>query len=283
MPGPRLAVRWPRETPRSASSAAGPAPGWPWRRTRSGAPGAGTTPTCSPSGFGSPRRQWPPRWSTRSCTRRSIRPKPRWSSRSASSTLHPRGAEPVVSSEQVRGRAAAPLPRSNRPTLDQERSLWRHGHRWVAGMDEVGRGAWAGPVTVGVAVLPPGVTRATMPRWLRDSKLLHEVRREAIFDAVAAWCACWAVGHASAAECDRWGMTAALRLAAYRALAGLPLVPDALVVDGPRDLLKEPPVQLELSAQGAEPERPDVPEVVTPATVVPVVDGDARCASVSAA
>ncbi len=189
----------------------------------------------------------------------------------------------MVSSEQVRGRAAAPLPRSNRPTLDQERSLWRHGHRWVAGMDEVGRGAWAGPVTVGVAVLPPGVTRATMPRWLRDSKLLHEVRREAIFDAVAAWCACWAVGHASAAECDRWGMTAALRLAAYRALAGLPLVPDALVVDGPRDLLKEPPVQLELSAQGAEPERPDVPEVVTPATVVPVVDGDARCASVSAA
>jgi ribonuclease HII len=167
--------------------------------------------------------------------------------------------------------------------LDHERTLWRKGHHWVGGMDEVGRGAWAGPVTVGVAVLPPGVTRRTMPLWLRDSKLLHEVRREAIFDDVAAWCACWAIGHASAAECDRWGMTAALRLAAYRALAGLPLVPDALVVDGPRDLLKEPPVQLELRAQGSPTDGLALPEVVTPATVLPVVDGDARCASVSAA
>ncbi len=174
-------------------------------------------------------------------------------------------------------------PPSVRPTLDAERALWKSGHQWVGGMDEVGRGAWAGPLSVGVTVLPHGITRRNMPRWLRDSKLLHEVRREAIFDDVAAWCACWAVGHASPAECDRWGMTAALRLAAYRALAGLAVVPDALVVDGPYDLLREPPVQLELGAQGEDLARPDLPDVSPPAKVVPVVDGDARCAAVSAA
>ena len=173
---------------------------------------------------------------------------------------------------------------SARPTLDQERLLWKDGHEWVGGLDEVGRGAWAGPVSVGVAVLPTGVTRRTMPLWLRDSKLLHEVRREAIFDDVAAWCACWAVGHASAAECDAWGMTAALRLAAFRALANLRVVPGALVVDGPYDLLRQPPTQLTLLAEdGPPPAGPEFPDVVPPGKVVPVVDGDARCAAVSAA
>jgi ribonuclease HII len=173
---------------------------------------------------------------------------------------------------------------SARPTLDKERSLWKQGHQWVGGMDEVGRGAWAGPLTVGVTLLPNGITRRNMPLWLRDSKLLHEVRREAIFDDVAAWCAHWAVGHASAAECDRFGMTAALRLAGYRALSALPIPPDALVVDGPYDILREPPVQLQLLEEGASVrERPVMPEITTPTTVVPVVDADALCAAVSAA
>jgi len=175
-------------------------------------------------------------------------------------------------------------PLSARPTLDQERLLWKDGHQWVGGLDEVGRGAWAGPVSVGVAVLPTRATRRTMPLWLRDSKLLHEVRREAIFDDVAAWCAYWAVGHASAAECDAWGMTTALRLAAFRALASLPVVPGALVIDGPYDLLRQPPTQLQLLTEdGPVPAGPEFPDVAPPGTVVPVVDGDARCAAVSAA
>lgn len=174
-------------------------------------------------------------------------------------------------------------PLSSRPTLDQERLLWKSGHQWVGGLDEVGRGAWAGPVSVGVALLPNGVTRRNMPLWLRDSKLLHEVRREAIFEDVAAWCAHWAVGHASAAECDSWGMTAALRLAAYRALAELPVAPDALVIDGPYDLLRQPPVQLGLLDGPSGPGGPVLPAVATPGTVVPVIDADARCAAVSAA
>jgi ribonuclease HII len=180
--------------------------------------------------------------------------------------------------------SARPRPFSSRPTLDRERLLWKDGHEWVGGLDEVGRGAWAGPLTVGVTVLPNGITRRNMPLWLRDSKLLHEVRREAIFDDVAAWCAYWAIGHASAAECDQWGMTAALRLASFRALAALPIVPDALVIDGPINLLREPPVQLQLLSEGeGAPKAPEIPDVVTPGTVVPVVDGDARCAAVSAA
>ncbi|MGH9109673.1 MAG: ribonuclease HII [Acidimicrobiales bacterium] len=161
-----------------------------------------------------------------------------------------------------------------RPTLAVERRLWREGHRWVAGLDEVGRGAWAGPVSVGVAVVHAGCRTRSLPFWLRDSKLLAEERREVVFYEVAAWCADAGVGHASAAECDRWGMAGALRLAACRALACLELPPDAVVVDGPYDLLR--------AAALPAPDLP-VPPVAIPATVVPVVGGDARCAAVAAA
>ena len=107
------------------------------------------------------------------------------------------------------------------PDLKEERRLRAEGYESVAGLDEVGRGAWAGPLTVGVAVVRPRVQRRSMPAWLRDSKMLSEARREEIFDTVGAWCQAWSVGHASPAECDDWGMTEALRVAARRALAGL--------------------------------------------------------------
>jgi len=127
-----------------------------------------------------------------------------------------------------------------RPGLSHERGLWGTGHRMVAGIDEVGRGAWAGPLSVGVAVLCESPAR--IPRGLRDSKQLTEEVREAIFDKVAAWCAGWAVGHAGPEECDRLGMTAALRLATRRALAQLSpdLVPDAVVLDGTFDFVSPP-------------------------------------------
>ena len=150
------------------------------------------------------------------------------------------------------------------PDLKEERRLRAKGYECVAGLDEVGRGAWAGPVTVGVAVVRPRVTRRSMPPWLRDSKMLSEARREEIFDAVGTWCQAWTVGHASAAECDQWGMTEALRVAARRALAGLGQPPEALLVDGPIDLLRHP-------------DDPFAGEVR------PIVDGDAKCASVAAA
>ena len=152
------------------------------------------------------------------------------------------------------------------PDLKEERRLRREGHEWVAGLDEVGRGAWAGPLTVGVAVVRPRVQIRSVPAWLRDSKMLSEIRREEIFGTVGKWCEAWSVGHATARECDEWGMTEALRVAARRALAGLGQSPDALLVDGPVNLLR----------------RQDDPEPFE-GVVRPIVDGDARCVSVAAA
>ncbi|HEY2214501.1 MAG TPA: ribonuclease HII [Acidimicrobiales bacterium] len=154
----------------------------------------------------------------------------------------------------------------SRPSLSYERSLRAKGHLRVAGLDEVGRGAWAGPLTVGVAVVRPRAEKS-MPTWLRDSKQLSEARREEIFDSVGDWCVDWAVGHSTHEECDRWGMTIALRTAAERALAGLQDGPDALLVDGPINLLR----------------RPDGAPSAFGGHVRPVIGGDARCASVAAA
>jgi ribonuclease HII len=173
--------------------------------------------------------------------------------------------------------------------LSHERGLWGAGHRVVAGIDEVGRGAWAGPLSVGVVVLCDSPRR--IPKGLRDSKQLTEETREAMFDRVAAWCAGWAVGHAGPEECDRLGMTAALRLATRRALDQLApdLVPDAVVLDGTFDFVSPPQVPQLFDAQGeVEPDAVcdgsgavDGPVWAPP--VKTVIGGDARCASVAAA
>ncbi|MBW3548554.1 MAG: sulfotransferase [Actinobacteria bacterium] len=98
--------------------------------------------------------------------------------------------------------ASAPVLRqalkARSPSLAFERSLWDAGCDVVVGVDEVGRGAWAGPLSVGVAVLP----RDRRVYKIRDSKLLNEGEREALFDRIASWCRAWAVGHVSPEECD---------------------------------------------------------------------------------
>ena len=114
------------------------------------------------------------------------------------------------------------------PTRSIEKELWARGHDVVVGIDEVGRGAWAGPLMVGAAVLP----RYTRVNGVRDSKMLTELARERLFDRIADWCETWAVGAASQQECDELGMAAAQRLAARRAIEGLTNVPDVAVVDG---------------------------------------------------
>ncbi|MEI7617687.1 MAG: ribonuclease HII [Actinomycetota bacterium] len=118
--------------------------------------------------------------------------------------------------------------RSKAPTRDIERELWQAGHEIVVGIDEVGRGSWAGPLMVGVAVLP----RDRRVNGVRDSKMLTEAGREQMFDRVAGWCDAWAVGAASHVECDELGMAAAQKLAAKRALDALGVSADAAVVDG---------------------------------------------------
>lgn len=117
---------------------------------------------------------------------------------------------------------------SRAPTRTIEKEMWARGHEVVVGIDEVGRGAWAGPLMVGAAILP----RDKRVNGVRDSKVLTETNRELLFDRVAAWCDTWAVGAASQEECDALGMAAAQRLAARRAIEGLAIVPDVAVVDG---------------------------------------------------
>jgi ribonuclease HII len=130
-------------------------------------------------------------------------------------------------------RKLRPAIKDKAPDLSVERRLWQSGKSVVVGMDEVGRGAWAGPLTVGAAIVP----KDRRVYKVRDSKMLTEDEREAIFDRVAAWCEGWAVGHASAAECDRLGMSDAQRLAAKRALAKLGVEPDRVLLDGNWDFV----------------------------------------------
>lgn len=114
-----------------------------------------------------------------------------------------------------------------------ERALLEQGHRVIVGVDEVGRGAWAGPIMVGAAVLPPD----RRVYGVRDSKMLREPERERLFERVASWCTAWAVGAASQDECDTVGMAEAQRRAARRAIEGLGVTPDQVLVDGNWDFV----------------------------------------------
>lgn len=125
------------------------------------------------------------------------------------------------------------------PTLDVERGLLSSGARVVAGMDEVGRGAIAGPVTIGVVLVDSSVT--DVPDGLADSKLLTPRRREALVPVVKQWGLGWATGSASAEEIDRHGIMAALSLAASRALTALSVRPDVIILDGNTSFIVEEP------------------------------------------
>lgn len=122
-----------------------------------------------------------------------------------------------------------------RPTLTAERRLLRSGAGSVVGLDEVGRGSLAGPVSVG-AVRVHLQTR-TAPTGLRDSKLLSAGQRERLYDRLLRWAPGSAVGHASPAEIDVLGLTGALRLAGVRALTSLGGPIEALILDGAHDWL----------------------------------------------
>ena len=105
------------------------------------------------------------------------------------------------------------------PSLDFEQSLWESGFARVAGIDEAGRGAWAGPVYAAAVILP---TDPSLPRILnrvRDSKLMTPAEREAWAPRIREIAQAWGVGSASAEEIDALGIVRATKLAATRALA----------------------------------------------------------------
>lgn len=115
-----------------------------------------------------------------------------------------------------------------KPGLREERRLWRAGFTYIAGLDEAGRGAWAGPVVAAAAVLAPGTH---LPPGTRDSKLLSPAQRAALYPLIGQAAVAWAVGQASHAEIDALGIVPATRLAMARAVQALDVAPDALLID----------------------------------------------------
>ncbi|WP_341945482.1 ribonuclease HII [Microbacterium sp. LWH11-1.2] len=153
------------------------------------------------------------------------------------------------------------------PRLTLERRLLGECELIIS-LDEVGRGALAGPVAVGAAVMDAAGARRRVPEGLRDSKLVTEKRRPEVAARAAAWVQASAVGWASAAEIDEVGIMRALGLAASRAVQSVvdqgAVLENALVLlDGNHDYVsKVHPV---------------------PLRVRPVIKADRDCASVSAA
>ncbi len=152
------------------------------------------------------------------------------------------------------------------PTLETELSILATGANCVIGCDEVGRGALAGPVAVGLAVINASV--APIPAGLRDSKLLSERRREALAPLAVAWALHSAVGLASPQEIDSLGIIASLGLAGKRALAqlhlaGVDIQGSFVLLDGNDDWLNK--------------------ALNTPIKVITRVKGDRDCGSVAAA
>ncbi|MGD0560066.1 MAG: ribonuclease HII [Streptosporangiaceae bacterium] len=119
-----------------------------------------------------------------------------------------------------------------------ERELASHGLSRVAGVDEVGRGAWAGPVTVCAVVVRPEFP--VPPSGLTDSKLLSAAKRSAVSSELLSWVEAYGIGSSSHEEIDAAGMTVALRRAAHRALSALPSPPDAVLLDGSHNYIGSP-------------------------------------------
>ncbi|MEY4396764.1 MAG: hypothetical protein RLZZ40_520, partial [Actinomycetota bacterium] len=140
------------------------------------------------------------------------------------------------------------------PTLDVERELFAEGAKCIVGVDEVGRGAIAGPVVVGVSLIRQ-VTE--FPTGLRDSKLLSAKRRDALVEPVTQWVEAVELGEASAAEIDEFGIVSALARAGERAfaklaIAGTDLSGAVVLLDGTHNWLKGgllPPLDIRVRAK----------------------------------
>ncbi len=151
------------------------------------------------------------------------------------------------------------------PTLDREQAMFAAGANVVIGLDEVGRGAMAGPVMVGACAITASV--GDFPAGLRDSKLVSEKKRLALDPLVREW-GVIAVGAASPQEIDQYGITFSLGLAGKRALAllfeaGVPVGDAQLILDGSHDWLS--------------------PALASPLPITTAVKADQNCASVAAA
>lgn len=209
----------------------------------------------------------------------------------------------MVSAQKSATKPAQAKPAEAAPPaadLEYEQQLFASGARTVAGIDEVGRGSMAGPVTVGVAILSRDATLEV--GGLIDSKALSPARRESMVPEIRQWCAV-AVGHVEPADIDRLGMTLSLRLAAQRALAELArrgYRADAALLDGKHDWFTPPQEDL-FSALAPDPAQAHYNTLLAQAwdgvgsagegnadepaqmPVTMVIKGDYKCASIAAA
>ena len=117
------------------------------------------------------------------------------------------------------------------PTLEYEEALWKQGFLSVAGIDEAGRGCWAGPVTAGAVILPADPSVLERLSGIRDSKLMTPAERESMFDVVKENAAAWAIGEADNREIDRIGILNATKSAMKQAIGKLGMPPDHLLID----------------------------------------------------
>ena len=124
-----------------------------------------------------------------------------------------------------------PRPARQQPSLAEEQPLWLSGCQRVAGLDEAGRGAWAGPVVAAAVILPADPDVAQRLAGVADSKQLTPAQRQRLYDLVLQEAAAWAVGVEPAASIDAIGIAAATRSAMRAAILCLPQLPDFLLID----------------------------------------------------
>lgn len=117
------------------------------------------------------------------------------------------------------------------PDLTFETALWQEGITTIAGVDEAGRGAWAGPVVAAAVILPINFSVSSFPMRLRDSKQLSAEKRASLEPVIKAQALAWGIGCADNMEIDRSGIIAATRAAMTRALEALKPAPQHLLID----------------------------------------------------
>lgn len=166
------------------------------------------------------------------------------------------------------------------PTLDLENGFFTAGVKKLAGIDEVGRGCIAGPVSIGIAVISNQV--GEIPKDLNDSKLLSPSKRESLIPEIQNWVVDFAVGHSSNKEIDKHGLPNALKLAAARAYLNLEILPEVIILDGKHNWLKTDPNQLFLDREIAQ-ELGSFAGAIERIKVVTKNKADQTCAVVSAA
>jgi ribonuclease HII len=128
-------------------------------------------------------------------------------------------------------RKTEPVILPERPNLAFEISLWEKGYQLIAGIDEAGRGAWAGPVSAAAVIFPPSPDIANTLAGVNDSKKLTPSQRNYFSEIIKGQCVTYGVGMASAAEIDQIGILPATKLAVRRALEHCLPQPDYLLLD----------------------------------------------------